>query len=480
VGTEAAPATTSAGLGKGTVLALAAMALGVFVVANDFTALSVALPKMEADLGTDLTTVQWVINAYALVFGVLIVTGGRLADLFGRKKIFMIGAAVFATFSLLGGISPNVELVVACRALMGVGGALMWPAVLGMTYAILPEDKAGLAGGLILGVAGFGNAVGPLLGGFLTDVLSWRWLFFVNLPIALFAMFVTWREVDESAVDAAERRIDYVGVATLSIAVVSVLLALDEGTDAGFTSPGILGLFATSIVFFVAFALVERRQGDAALVPHDVLRNKVFVAACGAVLMMSAIFFSALLYLPQFFTKDLGYSAVKSGAGLLPMMGVFAVTSFVAGSLYERLGAKLIVSVGAGALGLGIFMLSFLETGSGYGSLVPGMVVLGIGVGLFYSSITTSAVTALDPSRSSLAGGIVYMCQIAGGAVGLGLNTAIVASASNLADGISFAFRVDAGLAVVGLGVAILFVGGTRPAAAGSARHLHRFHRAHA
>src|SRR3954447_22399930 len=179
------------------------MALGVFVIANDFTALSVAIPRIEADLGTDLTTAQWVINGYALVFGVLIVTGGRLADLFGRKRIFLIGAACFAAFSLLGGLAPNVGLLIACRSLMGIGGALMWPAILGMTYAILPDDKAGLAGGLILGVAGFGNAVGPLLGGFLTDVLSWRWLFLVNVPIALFAMFVTWREVDESAADAA-------------------------------------------------------------------------------------------------------------------------------------------------------------------------------------------------------------------------------------------------------------------------------------
>ena len=132
---------TTTGEKRVPVMALAAMALGVFVIANDFTALSVALPKIESDLNTDLTTVQWIINAYALVFGVLIVTGGRLADLFGRKRVFMIGTMIFAVFSVLGGIAPNVELVIVCRALMGVGGALMWPAVLGMTYAILPDDK---------------------------------------------------------------------------------------------------------------------------------------------------------------------------------------------------------------------------------------------------------------------------------------------------------------------------------------------------
>ena len=186
------------GLGRGTLLALAAMGLGVFVVANDFTALSVAIPEIERDLDTDLTTAQWVINGYALVFGVLIVTGGRLADLLGRRRIFVIGAVIFAVFSLLAGLAPEVWLLILCRMLMGVGGALMWPAILGMTYGLLPAEKAGLAGGLILGVAGFGNAVGPMIGGLLTDVLSWRWVFFVNLPIAAFAIFVTYRNVPES------------------------------------------------------------------------------------------------------------------------------------------------------------------------------------------------------------------------------------------------------------------------------------------
>jgi EmrB/QacA subfamily drug resistance transporter len=473
--------TTDGKLDRSTLLALVAMALGVFVIANDFTALSVAVPQIEHDLSTGLSTAQWVINGYALVFGVLIVTGGKLADLYGRKRIFMIGAAIFAAFSVAGGLAPNIEVLIACRMLMGIGGAMVWPAVLGMTYGLLPEEKAGLAGGLIMGVAGLGNAVGPMFGGLLTDELSWRWVFFVNLPIALFAMFVTQRHVQETAVEVTDRRLDYPGIATLTTGVVALLLALDEGTDMGFTSPTIIAFFVLGAVSLIAFGIIETRQGDHALVPREILKNKVFSAACFTVLLMSAIFFSALLYLPQFMTKVLGYSALESGAGLLPMMGVFAATSFIAGSLYQRLGAKTIVSAGAAFLGVGMVMLSFLDVSSTYLSLVPGMVVLGIGVGLFYSSITTSAVTALDPSRSSLAGGIVYMCQIAGGAIGLGVNTAIVVSAgsssADLASGIATAFKVDAALAAVGLVVALLFVGGA------VAHHAHdrvRFHRAHA
>src|SRR5680860_1191448 len=245
-------------LDRSTMLAMVAMGLAVLIIANDFTALSVALPEMESDLNSDLTTVQWVINGYALVFGVLIVTGGRLADIYGRRNIFFIGAAIFATFSLLGGLAPDIGLVLACRALMGVGGAMMWPAILGMTYAILPASKAGLAGGLILGAAGFGNAVGPMLGGFLTDVLSWRWIFFVNVPIAAFAVFVTWRVVHVTEAEVTERGIDYRGIACLSIGLVSVLLAV--------------------------FAFLEPRTGATALVPRDVMTNGQFVAASLTVL----------------------------------------------------------------------------------------------------------------------------------------------------------------------------------------------------
>jgi EmrB/QacA subfamily drug resistance transporter len=464
-------------LDRRVLLGLVAMGLAVLVIANDFTALSVALPAIEAEFAADVTTVQWVINGYALVFGILIVTGGRLADMFGRRRVFFLGASIFAIFSLIGGLAPNVLVLLASRALMGIGGAMMWPAILGMTYALLPADRAGLAGGLILGAAGFGNAVGPLLGGVLTDTLSWRWIFYLNLPIAAFAMLVTWRVVADDSPAATGHRIDYAGIATLTVGLFALLLALDEGADRGWGDPMIVGLFVLSGLALIVFMLVERRAGANALVPADVLENRAFTAACIATLMMSAIFFAALLYLPQFMAKLLGFSAMSSGAGLLPMMGTFALVSFVAGPLYERLGPKLVVSSGALFLALGIYLLSLLDAVTPYERLIPGMAVLGIGVGLFYSSITTAAITALDPSRSSLAGGIIYMFQIAGGSIGLGLNTALVVTAASLADGIKIAFLVDSVLAVLGLAVSVLFVGGTiDPERLRRLRHHHRAH----
>jgi MFS family permease len=228
----------------------------------------------------------------------------------------------------------------------------------------------------------------------------------------------------------------------------------------------------------VAFAVIERRVGERALVPASVIGNRNFLAACIAVLLMSAVFFGSLLYLPQFMTKVLGYSALKAGAGLLPMMATFAAVSCIGGPLYQRLGPKPVVSAGAACIAVGIFLLSMIDGSDGYGALVVGMFVLGAGIGLFYSSVTTAGVTALDPSRASLAGGIVYMFQIAGGSVGLGLNTAIVTGGGDFVDGIADAFRVDSVLALGGFVVALLFVGGRVSADVLRAHrpHLHRAH----
>jgi EmrB/QacA subfamily drug resistance transporter len=426
----AASAPSPTRLSGATLFAVGAMALAVFVVANDITALSVALPDIERDFNANVASVQWVINGYALIFGVLIVTGGRLADLLGRRRIFFVGAAIFAGFSVLGGAAQDTGWLIASRALMGIGGALMWPAILGMTYAILPEDRAGLAGGLIIGAAGFGNAAGPLLGGVLTDALSWRWILFLNVPVALLACLVTARAVTESRGEDTERRIDYPGIATLSTGLIALLVALDQVTDWGWDDPRVYGLFAGFVLLLAAFVMCERRAGRAALVPPDVMRNRDFASACLATLLMSATFFAALLYLPQFMQKILGWSPLEAGAGLLPMMAVFAAVSFTAGPLYEKLGAKLVLSAGAACLCVGPFLISVVGHGSGYGALVPGMVVLGIGIGLFYSSVTTAAVTAVDAARASLAGGIVYMFQIAGGSIGLGLTTTIFTTAA--------------------------------------------------
>ncbi len=358
---------------------------------------------------------------------------------------------------------------------------------------------------MILGAAGFGNAAGPLIGGALTEAISWRAIMFLNLPVSIIAGLVIWRYVKRAELAPDEAGIDYKGIAALSVGLVSLLLALDQGNDYGWGDPRILVCFALAASLLVAFPFIERRAGAGALVPPDVIKNREFRAVAFAVLLMSATFFAAILYLPQFMQKILDYTPLQAGIGLLPMMVVFAAASFIAGPLYNRLGSKLIVSIGSVCLFAGMVAISTIDAGSEYMSLVPGMVVLGIGVGIFYSSVTTAGVTALDPSRSSLAGGIVYMCQIAGGAIGLGLTTTIFTARSQdklndvlssagpekdaaetvlsgtgsmldaiekfpqaapvireaFAAGMELAFRVDALLALSGVAVSVLFVGGS-------------------
>jgi EmrB/QacA subfamily drug resistance transporter len=441
-------------------LALVAMGLSVVVIANDFSAINVAIPTMEKDFDTNVNTMQWVVNAYALTFGVLIVTGGRLADMFGRRRAFFIGTAIFASMSALGGAAPTETFLIFTRVLMGIGGALMWPAILGMTYEILPEERAGLAGGIIIGAAGLGNAVGPLIGGVFTDLLTWRWIFFANVPVAVFAVLVTYYFVHVEEPEVGSQKIDYVGVSAISFGLVSLLIALDQVDDWGWGDPRTIALLVIAVILIVAFIPIERRAGSSALIPREVIRNESFRASCLAILFVSATFFASLLYLPQFMQKQLEYSPLEAGLGMLPFLATFALVSFVAGPLYNRVGAKLLVVIGAACITIAPFAFSQVDAGSGYGSLVAGMIVLGIGIGTFYPTATTAGVTSVDESQTSLAGGIIYMFQIAGGSIGLGLTTTVFSSQGNFVDGVQAGFRLDALLSLVGFLIALLFVGG--------------------
>jgi EmrB/QacA subfamily drug resistance transporter len=381
-------------------LAIAAMALAVFAIANDFTAMNVVLPTLEQDLDTDLARVQWVVNGYSIVFGVLIVPGGRLADLFGRKEMLALGAAIFATFSFLAGLAPNITLLILARILMGVGGALMWPAILGLMYALLPSSKSGLAGGLVIGVAGIGNAAGPVIAGALAEV-NWRYIFFLNLPIAAIAVAATWRFVHVDR-QREEARIDYVGTALLSVSLLALLTALTVAPTDGFATPLVVGGFVVSAITMVGFVVRERAAGEDGLVPPSIIRIRPFTWACLAVLSMAAIFFATLFFLPQFFQKILDDGTLAAGVMLLPFVAIFAAASFGQNWLVGKIGPKAVISVGAACLFVGpLLFVTVVDQSSGYSSFVPGMIVLGVGVGLFYSAVTTAVLTARARPSSS-------------------------------------------------------------------------------
>lgn len=410
----------------GAVLALVAMVLASFMVASDITSLGVILPKIESQFDAEVATVQWVVNAYILVFGMLLVAGGRLADQLGRRRLLYAGLAIFGGTSILAGAAPGVFWLIGARALMGLGGALMWPPVLSISYSILPKSKAALAGGIILGAMGLGAAAGPLIGGTLTEFASWRWVLFLNVPIAALVTVIVRFRLRIPAQPRRRERIDYAGMIVLSVALFALLLALDQASDWGFGDYRIIGLLAFSVLLLAAFVGIERRTGDTALVPGRLLRERTLSSALGARILIAGAWFVSLVYLPGFMQKVYGYSPLEAGLGMLPMMLAFTLVSFAAGPLYPRTGAKL-MGVGGIAVQLtGSLLLLPITSHSGYAALLPGLVLLGAGYGFCAAALNTAGVMAVPSEHASLAGAMLYMSQLVGGSIGLGGATTIL------------------------------------------------------
>ncbi|MGD9651958.1 MAG: MFS transporter, partial [Candidatus Dadabacteria bacterium] len=241
------------------ILTFIAMGIGVMVIAVDIAAVTVALPSVEKDFQTTIGTVEWVVNGYVLAWAVLMVTCGRLADMFGRKKIFFAGIVVFGAASLAGALAYNSNMLISARVVQGAGAALLWPAILGIVYSSVSEKQKGLAVGLILGAAGVGNAAGPLLGGFLTEFFSWRAVLYFNIPFALIAAVITYFVVKEKSTGESGGKIDYIGILTVSLSLVSLLYAVNQSPSWGWISGKTLALIAVFAVFLVVFILYERR-----------------------------------------------------------------------------------------------------------------------------------------------------------------------------------------------------------------------------
>ncbi len=410
----------------GAAIALLAMALASFMVASDITSLGIILPKIEAQFDAEVSTVQWVVNAYALVFGMLIIAGGRLADELGRRRMLFVGIAIFGGASIIAGASPGIFWLIGARALMGVGGALMWPPMLSISYSILPKSKAALAGGIILGAMGLGAASGPLIGGALAEFASWRWVLFVNVPVVVLVILIVRFKLNIPRPPRRRERIDYAGIATLSVSLLALLLALDQATDWGFGDYRIIGLLVLAALLLATFVEIERRAQNVALIPGTLLRERTLSVALVARILIAGAWFVALVYLPGFMEMVYGYSPIEAGLGMLPMMLGFAIIAFAAGPLYPRTGPKLMAVAGIVAIVIGSALLLPLTLHSGYAALVPGMLLLGIGYGFCAAAFNTAGVMAVPVEHASLAGAMLYMCQLVGGSLGLGGATTIL------------------------------------------------------
>lgn len=407
----------------------AAIIIGSLAIALDFASVDLALPALEQQFGLNLETVQWVINGYVLAFAVLMVTGGRLADGYGRKRVFLIGMGVFAFASLLGGAAWSGGSVIAFRVLQGVGAAMLWPAMIGMACGALGDDRRALALGLIFGSCSVGNAAGPVLGGALTQYLSWRWVLWVNVPMAIFAMLVTLWKVPWDRSEGARPRNDYIGMSLLTFGLVAFMLFIYQSDDWGLGDFRTIGLAVATIALLGLFPFFEHRTREP-LVPPDIMRNREIQTLCLCTMVMCQLFFIVLLYVTQYGMKFLGQDPVQAGMRVVQFMLTYGVISYFGGPLCKWFGSRQLILIGLVSATAASVLLGLVGPGGGWLAFNGSMVLLGIGVGAVIPTISVRAIETVGTSKASLVSGITFLCQLAGAAAMLAINTVIFEAVS--------------------------------------------------
>lgn len=397
----------------------------VFAILNaDITTVNVALVTLGKDLHADLADLQWGLNSYMLAFAALIVAAGRVADLFGRRRCLLAGAVLFAVASLLCGIAPTLSILVIGRVLQGAGGALMVPAGMAIVSNAYGTKERAFALGILVGVSGVAQSMGPLLGGFLTAEVSWRWVFLMNLPLVALIMIVALRSIQESHADHVSHRIDIAGVLILAAALTSFLLGLDatEGSDKeqmmGY------GLGALSLGLFVIFAFVERRT-DSPILDAELMRLPAFLCSCVASFLLGFVFFLFLFITAVYLQERLGYNALTAGIALAPLSLVLAVTGIMSGRLTARFSLATLLILSCIFLAVGLAVLSSVSPSYGYIGMVFPFLLVAAGVGPGFTLLNTAGLAAIPSERSGQGTGMIYMFRFAGGAIGVAAASAL-------------------------------------------------------
>lgn len=412
-------------VGGHTTLGIATLMITAFMIGTDFTGALLLVPSIEKELSADITTTQWVLNIYALSFAMFMVTGGRLGDTRDRRQVLLIGLVLFLVASVGCFLAPDIGILIASRALQGLGAALIWPSIIAFGAINATEDQRGFVMGLILaGVTG-GNVIGPLIGGVSASLGDWRLFFLVNMILAAVVAVLVFRLIPKQAPQADDERVDYAGVLVLSCAILALLFALDVGADWGWSSPRILGLFAASVALFLVFPLMERRVADP-LMPPQLLGNRQFLITLWLNALMVPSFFVAFLYFPQFMQKVLGWTVLEASFGMLPLMLPLMVGSIIAGNLYKPFGPKRLLFAGYFLVLLGCACVLLLPSDLGYLTILPTMLLIGLGAPMAVGTSGTAVVSAVKASRAGLAGGLSFMLHLAYGAIGVAVATAIM------------------------------------------------------
>jgi EmrB/QacA subfamily drug resistance transporter len=415
-------------------LTLGAVAFGLFMIMLDNTIVNVALPSIQRDLGIGISELEWVFNGYALTFGVLMLTGGKLADLLGRRLIFIVGLLIFTAASLGCGLATSGGILIGARVVQGIGSALMNPATLSIITATFPPRQRGMAIGIWAGVAALALAIGPLVGGLITQHISWNWIFFINVPVGVLAILVTRLVVDESRDTSAEQRLDLPGLLASGIGLFALTYALIEANSYGWTSGRILGLFAVAIVGLAVFVVLELRQ-RVPMLDLSLFRNGTFAGANTVMLFVGLAMFGVFFYNSLFIQNIMGYSAVQTGATFLPMTGLIILVAPVAGKFSDRVGSRWLMGVGMILLSASLFTFSRLDAASDFWNLFPGLIIGGFGMGLVMTPTTAAAMGSVAIDKAGVGSAVLNSMRQVGGSLGIAVMGAIVASEVKAAPG---------------------------------------------
>ena len=449
-------------------IALILLCVAQFVVVLDASIVNVALPTIGTALHFSQDSLSWVVNAYILTFGGFLLLGGRMADLLGRRRVFMGGLILFALASLAGGLATNEGQLIAARAVQGLGAATLSPAALSIVTTTFRDGaERNKALGVWGAVAGSGGAAGVLLGGVLTSGLGWEWVLWVNVPIGLAAAAIAPRLLAESRADSATRTFDAAGALSVTAGLSLLVYALVDATRVGWGSTQTVGLLAVSALLLASFVAIERRS-SAPLVPFSIFRSRTITGANAVGLLIGASLFSMFFFISLYMQQVLGYSAIHAGLSYLPLALTIVVSAGIASQLTTRIGYKPVLAVGMAFIGAGLIWFSQVSVhGSFLSDILGPSLLAAIGLGLAFVPNTIAAVSGVADRDAGLASGLINTSQQVGGALGLAVLSTVANSVTGsahtpaaLTDGFQSAFLAGAGIAALGLAATLLLIRG--------------------
>jgi len=439
---------------------LAAVAVGLFMIMLDNTVVNVAVPSIQRDLGVGLSELQWIVTGYALSFAALMMTGGKLADLLGRRRIFALGIVIFTVSSLFCGLADTGNSLIAWRVVQGVGAALMNPATLAIISATFPPQQRGMAIGIWAGVSALALAIGPLVGGLLTEHLDWSWVFLVNVPVGVLGVAASYLLIDESRDTSEVQRLDLAGLLTSGLGLFALTYGLIEANTYGWASGRIVGSFLAAAVLLGAFVALELRQ-RVPMMDLTLFRNGTFAGANIVILMVGLAMFGVFFFVSLYMQNILGFSAVQAGASFLPMTVLIILVAPIAGKLSDRVGSRWLMTAGMTLIGVQLLYYSTFGTGANFWNLLPALLIGGVGMALTMTPSAAAVIGSVPVDKSGVGSAVMNSMRQVGGSLGVALIGAIMAaeigdrrSPEAFVDGFSTALVVAALIAFAGAVVA--------------------------